>query len=80
MKERKKNKRRKWRETRKQTKRESRKWITEKKMTEEKNKNAIEKIFCIFQNLRSNTVMPNLHLTVYLRFFSKTVKKELLAL
>lgn len=47
-------------------------------MTEEKNKNAIEKIFCIFQNLRSNTVMPNLHLTVYLRFFIVLLKNILI--
>lgn len=73
-----KKKRRKWREARKETKRESRKWIMEKKITEEKDKNSIEKIFCLFQNLRSNIVMPNPNLTIHLRFFTILLKNILI--
>lgn len=50
----------------------------EKKMAEEKNKNDIEKIFCLFQNLKSNIVMRNPHLTIYLRFFTMLLKNILI--
>lgn len=60
----------------KETKRESRKWIMEKKITEEIDKNSIEKIFCLFQNLRCNIVMPNSRLTIHLRFFTILLKKH----